>query len=401
MLRGLALTCALLVGSGAPAAAWAADAIEWGPVIEMDKQLFPSYIIATATLRLPADEQPEPLPNVLGDPRGMLGVLVTAPSDNAEVFVEISADEIMEPSSITVQLPQQGETYWVYPKIKYKFAALQANKQLTPQNISFLLEVNGELVGDETETVTLRSVNDCVFGISGEDDTPENFTDLKYIFAAYVNEEHPLIDQLLKEALETELVDAFSGYQKNDIGEVYLQVYAIWQALEDRGFRYSDVSTTAAQSARVHSQYVRFLDDSINAAQSNCVDGTVLMASVLRRIGIEPMLVVVPGHCYLAFYLDAEQTTYVGLETTMLNSGHKIDDEAFENVEEIEELIDLVDESWFEELSWRSFNAAVMVGTNNLIEKEEQFAGPDPTYQLIDIRDARRLGIVPIAFRGK
>ncbi len=374
-----------------------ADEITWSPVVEMDRQLFPSFLIATATMRLPEQEADEDSV-VLGDRRSMLGVAVTAPEDGAVVTVEITADEIMDRSTHTATLPEAGTTYVVCPKIKYKFAALQGNKQLTPLTVSFKLTVDDELVGEKTEIVTLRSVNDCLFGIRGDGEGDNNFTDLSFVFAAYVNEEHPQIDALLKEALETGLVDSFTGYQSGDPAEVYLQVYAIWQALENRGFRYSDVSTTAAQSSKVYSQNVRFLDDSITAGQSNCVDGTVLMASVLRRIGIEPILVMVPGHCFLGFYLDVEQSDFAGLECTMLSSGEGITDDEFE---EVEGLGELVDDEQLEEPSWRSFNAAVMTGTERIIAEEEKFAGDDPNYQLLNILTARQLGIVPIAFKGK
>jgi hypothetical protein len=388
------VTLSLVFGSSILAAA---ETINWSPFVEMDRQLFPSFLIATATMRFP-ENKIDDNSLVLGDPRSMLGVAVTAPEDGTEVTVEIAADEIMDRSTHSATLAKAGTTYIVCPKIKYKFAALHANKQLTPLTVSFKLTVNDQVVGEKAETVTLRSVNDCLFGVQGEGDKPENFTDLSFVFAAYVNEEHPQIDSLLKEALETGLVDSFTGYQSEDPAEVYLQVYAVWQALENRGFRYSDVSTTAAQSNKVYSQNVRFLDDSINAGQSNCVDGTVLMASVLRRIGIEPILVMVPGHCFLGFYLDAEQSDFAGLECTMLSSGDDIEEDEFD---EIEGLNELVDDEQLEEPSWRSFNAAVMTGTERMLEEEEKFDSDDPSYQLINILTARQMGIVPIAFKGK
>jgi hypothetical protein len=50
------------------------------------------------------------------------------------------------------------------------------------------------------------------------------------------------------------------------------------------------------------------------------VDGSVLFASVLRQIGIEPILVLVPGHMFMGFYLDPECTKPEFLETTMMGS---------------------------------------------------------------------------------
>ena len=34
------------------------------------------------------------------------------------------------------------------------------------------------------------------------------------MFAAYVNENHPYLDKILKEALATKITDAFDGYQQ-------------------------------------------------------------------------------------------------------------------------------------------------------------------------------------------
>ena len=84
--------------------------------------------------------------------------------------------------------------------------------------------------------------------------------------------------------------------------------------------RYSDITTTAAESESVYCQHVRLLDETINNNQANCVDGSVLFASVLRKVGIEAYLVMVPRHCYLAFALDEKGEKIVALETTLMQS---------------------------------------------------------------------------------
>src|SRR6185503_5020189 len=103
----------------------------------------------------------------------------------------------------------------------------------------------------------------------------------------------------------------------------------------------------------VNSQHVRMIDESINNAQANCVDGSVLLASLLRKIGIEPMLVMVPGHCYLAFHLDEEGKEVAALETTLLGSSVTGDATAIDGVEEV------VGKAWIEKNSWRTFTAAL------------------------------------------
>ena len=68
---------------------------------------------------------------------------------------------------------------------------------------------------------------------------------------------------------------------------------------------------------------MRLLDETINNDQANCADGSVLFASLLRKIGIEAYLVMVPRHCYLAFALDEKGEKIVALETTLIGSPRK------------------------------------------------------------------------------
>ena len=54
------------------------------------------------------------------------------------------------------------------------------------------------------------------------------FHDTGIFFAAYVNEENPMIDKLLREALDTRIVNRFLGYQ-GGAEVVDRQVYALWE----------------------------------------------------------------------------------------------------------------------------------------------------------------------------
>ena len=100
-----------------------------------------------------------------------------------------------------------------------------------------------------------------------------------------------MIDQLLREALNTRIVNRFLGYQSKAKGAVDKQVYALWNILQKRKFRYSSVSNTSLSSNVVFSQRVRMFDDALESSQINCVDGSVLFASLLRAIYIDPILV--------------------------------------------------------------------------------------------------------------
>jgi len=347
---------------------------------------------AGTTIRLPEDAvEDNDDEEVLGDPQGLLGVTIEATEDDMPVTVTVSCDAIMEESTFTGTLAEAGESYTIYPKIKYKYDVLAKRSQPGPIAVTYAVELGDEDAEEQTETLTLRSINDCPFTLVEEEDT----VDVCFMFAAYVNEQHPFVDKILREALNTGVVDSFTGYQSGDKAEVYRQVYALWEALSERDLRYSDITTSSAESDSVSSQHVRMIDESINNAQANCVDGSVLLASLLRKIGIEPILVMVPGHCYLGFYLDAECTEVAALETTMLGSAMEGKPTPIAGVANV------VDKTWRNHNSWLTFTAALAVGQADLEKNGEHFAkGEDADYQLIPVVAARKLGILPIAFQS-
>ena len=52
---------------------------------------------------------------------------------------------------------------------------------------------------------------------------------------------------------------------------------------------------------------------------ANCLDGTVLLASMVERVGLHPYIVLVPGHAFLAVGLAEDDAAgMVFVETTML-----------------------------------------------------------------------------------
>lgn len=354
--------------------------------------LFPSYIIATATVKAveDSDDEDDAEVVVLGDANGLLGAIIEADEDDQEVTVTITCDAIMEPSVITCTLSESGQKYVVKPKIKYKYDQLAKRIQTGPITVTYKIESDDD-EEEKTETVTLRSINDCPYSVAKDG----KWTSVRFMFAAYVNEQHPFVDKVLREALDTGIVDSFTGYQTKSSTDVYRQAYALWHALSNRDVRYSSITKTVAISDAVGCQHIRLLDESINNGQANCVDGSVLLASLLRKITIEPFLVHVPGHCYLAFFLDEEGKELTAIETTMI--GSVIEGDAVE----VNGLEEVVDEESQSENSWKTFAAAIAKGTANLKRFSKEFADENnQKYKLISVAAARKAGILPIGFQS-
>ena len=205
--------------------------------------------------------------------------------------------------------------YTIYPDIIWNYEALKNNNQAEPVSVAIKAEMNDKDLGQRVRTFSVRSINECLLGYVTNG---TKFHDTGIFIAAYVNEENPMIDKLLREALNTRIVNRFLGYQGGNAEGVDKQVYALWNILQKRNFRYSSVSNTSLSSNVVFSQRVRTFDDALESSQINCVDGSVLFASLLRAINIEPILVRTPGHMFVGYYTDSGRKSMNFLETTMI-----------------------------------------------------------------------------------
>jgi hypothetical protein len=371
--------------------------VSWEPFIKMDKHLFPSYIIAAATVKFP-----EMGDHYIGEAKGILGISIQSTYRFAKYRLEIKSDEIADVTYYEFTLPhsKRRDTFFVLPNINYRFQQLKKINQPVPVNVTFTLYVDGKQEGSpKTETISVHSINDCPFVMTNANNKKINW---KWMFAAYVNENHPIIDQILREALNTGLVDQFTDYQlatATNKDEIYRQLIAIWVALYNRKLTYSNTTTPSlATGDNIQAQHVRFIDESMNSAQANCMDGSVVFASLFRKIGIEPFLVIIPGHSFMGYYNDPLKQEYKCLETTVIGS---------KNISE--RMVDSATFAGFmnlfpKELAEKnrsailSFTFALQTGNAKYRSIKDKLNSGDYKFQVIDIEESRKtMGVIPIA----
>ena len=280
---------------------------------DLGGNIFPSAILSVATtdaqVIIPGDSL------FVGNPKGCIAVRLRSGAAFSRIRIELEETPFFRRSVSEFVLERPATEYVVYPDVIWNYEALRGNSQAEPISVALTVEMNGRSLGQRVRTFSVRSINECLLGyVTGG----TRFHDTGIFFAAYVNEEHPMIDRLLREALNTRIVTRFLGYQAGKAEAVDKQVYALWNVLQKRRFRYSSVSNTSLSSNVVFSQRVRTLDDALESSQINCVDGTVLFASLLKAINIEPILVRTPGHMFVGYYTDAAHREKNFLETTMI-----------------------------------------------------------------------------------
>lgn len=333
---------------------------DWQPLFEMGETIYPSVAISTATLKegLWNDSQH------IGDPWGLIGIVVRGKEKNCPIRVEISGSNFIKPSVFTSTLLDDNKLYCVYPDLQYDYEKLLAVKQTVPDSISFKVRIGNEDKPEKIVRVQVRPVNECVYSFQ---DSSGNDNDISFLFAAYVNENHPIISQIMKESIMAKRVDDFVGYS-GDKDSVRTEVEAIWETLRKRGMHYSTMTASADDdNPYISSQYVRLLGESINYTQANCVDGSVLMASIFRKIGLDVSLIELPEHMFISVSLDEQGKDVMYIETTDLS------------------------DSAFEEAITDGYEAYADSKDKFDSEKEE-----DQGYNIVNVQSARVLGVMPI-----
>ena len=189
--------------------------------------------------------------------------------------------------------------------------------------------------------------------------------------------------------MQNGIVDKFDGYG-GSTDAVYRQAWALWQALAAHGIRYSAADPGIARGPRVFSQRVRLLGQTWADRSANCVDGSVLIASVLQRIGLRSFLVLVPGHAFVGFYTDAEATHAAYLETTLLGAPSP-------RIADVPGYADAFDGATSRRLDIAGFAAALDAGRRRFLRDAARLDNRHrPDYAVIDIGQARAFGVAPI-----
>ncbi len=245
-----------------------------------------------------------------------------------------------------------GGAVTLRPRLVWDAAQMAALHEPRPQRLRVVLET-----GDWHETreldVRLHPLDEAAYFVRDGG----AHVDLSWIFAGYVDPFSPAVDALLADARK---LDPMFDSTAADAPRRHLR--AIWQALAARGVRYDAADPALARGPSVWSQRVRSPVRVLRERRANCIDGSVLIASVLERLGLSARIALVPRHAFVGYRGSGGS---VWLETTLLGSA--------------------------------GFDAALRAGEARWRKSASRFDGRHaPDYALIDVGTARAYGIIPI-----
>jgi hypothetical protein len=245
---------------------------------------------------------------------------------NADLRVRAAIEDY---SDVAVASPRvrQGEQVRVSLLPVLKPAAVATLNDIQPVTLRVTVEQTDPVertLYDQTRRIKLHARDTTLLAVKLPDGS---FIDLTDYLAAWVTPRHAEIERLLRRAAERRPDRQFGGYQgattlPQGADVVRAQARAIFTALkEDVSLTYINSPLNLGKQEGQITQRVRLPSESLAAGGSaNCIDGTVLFASLLELASIQPLIVVVPGHAFLGWRIWKGVNQYEFLETTMIGS---------------------------------------------------------------------------------
>ena len=271
--------------------------------------------------------------------------------------------------SITSEIPE-----WTQPVISTVYIGANENKKITqtpfgiqllsnhsiiPSIILLKVKIGDKIIFEETRNLKIRPADDMVWSLH----TP---WDTESLIAAWVTPNDEIVEQILSIAKERLFNRSLAGYRSSNL---ISEIRAIFDVVRNSKVSYVDSHMSFGQVG--FTQRVRLPRESIYKKSANCIDGAVLFASLFENIGLEPLIILIPGHAFVGVKLAPNANETLFIETTMV--GRNI----------WESILTLT----------KTFDAAVNKGN----EKYNNAIRTNPSeVRIIDIKNARTMGIYPL-----
>jgi len=191
--------------------------------------------------------------------------------------------------------------------------------ELTSATLNVLVEDldNGKVELHSTQSVPLLARTTAPLTV--RDPSTGRWNDMTRVLGAFVTPNAPAVMSFLREVADHHPKHILTGYQVSE-EDVQAQVEAIFAALKARDIIYVNSVIAFSPEEGTATQRVRLPRESLADREANCIDGTVLVASVLEALSLNPAIVVIPGHALVGWETWSGSNRWRYLETTMIGS---------------------------------------------------------------------------------
>jgi hypothetical protein len=144
--------------------------------------------------------------------------------------------------------------------------------------------------------------------------------DLTHYYAAWVTPYAEAVQDRVRRAAALCEARMIYGYQGKGRDSVTEQVKSLYAALREAEIAYVHSVLDYGAGPGQQTQRTRLPRESLAGKRANCIDGSVLFASLLEGSSLNAALVVVPGHALVAWEAWHDTGDWRCLETTLIGS---------------------------------------------------------------------------------
>ncbi|HEV8545193.1 MAG TPA: hypothetical protein VGQ64_02770 [Candidatus Limnocylindrales bacterium] len=242
---------------------------------------------------------------------------------------------------------------------------VQQVDELTRATVNVLVEaLDGTGIElHRTEPVWLLARTSVPYAV--KDPSTGGWADFTKYFGAFVTPNAPAVMAFLPTIAAKHPKGQLVGYQEGP-ADVRAQVEATFAALKGHGVQYVNSTTAFGPDDGEVIQRVRLPAQTLalkGGTGANCIDGTVLFASLLEAMTLNAAIVTLPGHAIVAWETEKGADTWDYVDTVLIHNAE--------------------------------FGDANQRGRAHATPVEKLFAIPTSKYNRWSIRGLRAMGITP------
>ncbi len=223
-------------------------------------------------------------------------------SDTAPIEVVIAADHpFIEPFRFHIPfIPSQQEMNIPLEKLEINRKYLDKLSETQVSNMTIEIIENETVVSKVTHPVNIQPLEH--FG---------GFQIFPELIATYITPNHPYVYHIKRKAIEIiekeGLQTAFEGYQSNDPLRVLQIMSAIYTAIQQEEIIYSALPPGYEETG----QRLRLLHTINREKFGNCIDLSLLFAACFEAVDLNPILIIVRNHAFVACWLQDNKFSQV------------------------------------------------------------------------------------------
>jgi hypothetical protein len=234
------------------------------------------------------------------------GKIENPSNSTIKAFLRVSINSVSDRVVVALDLPP-GHS--IIPRIRPPRFSLAEAKQIDQTvrlfSVNVELLITGEILVDSFQADIWVSQPDIVLIASQEADNVRDFSSL---LSWWVNSgAEGISDFILKQLPEDVRSNLGYGFDVS----IHSQVKSVYNAFREKKMLYMPTELIWIAKNSSILQRVRRPDEIMLSGTPayNCLDGAILFASVLEKIGIAPLLVLLPTHALVGWKVDRKELT--------------------------------------------------------------------------------------------